>query len=139
MNFIIDEENKVIICHAAGVLTFERVHEFRARMKSDKRFKRDYRQMLDLRDLTSIPLDSAQIRQLAEEHVFEPDAHRAFVVSTGLQHGLGRMFSAFREVEGEKNIGVFRTLEEAVHWLGIPVEAAKRALEALRAPKSPKP
>jgi len=131
----IDVEQRVVFSHAQGALTYETVLDHQKRLLADTRFDPDFRQLADFGDITSVPLTTGQIRELAHRKVFQPGSARALVVNCGLQHGIGRMFIAFSEhAVGETvNIRLFNDPTSASHWLGLPPEQVKAAFDRLRA------
>ena len=122
----IDHERKVVIERAYGVLTDEDVFNFQHTIWSDPAVA-GYNELADMTHVSEIAIPSIhRVRDLAmtavEMDSTEGSSRFAIVAPDNLAFGLGRMFQAYRELEkgSRKNVGVFRTLEEALAWLGIP-------------------
>lgn len=80
----------------------------------------DHPLIIDARDAT-VELSLAEVRTLAarvrtmrQRMAVGPTA---FVACGDLSYGLARMYASFDEVEGLHGFGVFRTIEEAEHWI----------------------
>jgi hypothetical protein len=63
---------------------------------------------------------NSEVEKLAGKSVFGSRTRRAFVVSSELQHGLARMFATWREIKEAQQVMVFRDMDDAVSWLGLP-------------------
>ena len=63
---------------------------------------------------------SSEVENLAGKSVLGSRTRIAFVVSSELQHGLARMFATWREIDEVQQVMVFRDMEDAVPWLGLP-------------------
>jgi hypothetical protein len=121
----VDHERKVVIERAYGVLTDEDVFNFQHTVWSDPAVA-GYNELADMTHVSKIALPSIhRVRDLAIKAV-EMDrsgetSRFAIVAPEDLGFGLGRMFQAYRELEkgSRKEVGVFRTLDEAFKWLDI--------------------
>jgi hypothetical protein len=60
----------------------------------------------------------------------EPGARMAFAAPEDVWFGFGRMYQALRD-ESSVEIGVFRSLCEAEHWLGLPDECSDHLSDAV--------
>lgn len=118
--FIIDVEHGVVISKGTGVFTNEDFLEHMVNLSRDKRFQPEFKQIVDCRSITRMDLTAEQIRDFASHSIFSPQSRRAFVVTSSLQFGLSRMFSAYSEIDGAQNIMVFRDMREALLWLDLP-------------------
>ncbi|PTY07792.1 hypothetical protein DB347_06085 [Opitutaceae bacterium EW11] len=94
-------------------------------------FRPSYSQLIDLRRAV-FDLGPKEILECSELNLFDPAARRAIVASTDLSFGMSRMFATYREIQGEQNLMVFRTLEEALQWL-----AAEAPSESSVGPDTP--
>jgi hypothetical protein len=57
-----------------------------------------------------------------------------FVVASDLQFGLSRMFGAYREIVGDQELMVFRTMAEALSCLSLPAEPDPKLFDLLNSP-----
>ena len=80
----------------------------------------DHPLIIDARDatieltLSEVRTLAARVRAVRERVAVGPTA---FVASGDLSYGVARMYASFDEVEGLHGFGVFRTIEEAEHWI----------------------
>ena len=119
-------EHRLVIAAAYGVLTDEDVFGF----QNDVWSRPDVAGYNELGDMTYIEdIDIPSIHRVqdlamtaAEMDPTDTTSRFAIVAPEDLGFGLGRMFQAYREMakESRKEVGVFRTLEEAFAWLDIP-------------------
>ena len=124
-DFSIKADQKFVLSLGWDQMTFSDVINHRTRLSADSRFCLDYRQLIDVTRVTTFELSSDQIMTLAHQRVFAPESRRALVVASSLHYGLGRMFQAYTEAQ---NISVFQRLDEAVEWVGVPMEISSQAI-----------
>jgi hypothetical protein len=128
-DFVINTDHRVVFSYGWGTLTLADIKTHRVRMVQDARFSPDFRQILSLDDFTKIELTSSEIQLLAQESAFAPESFRAFVTASDFYYGLGRLFGAH---SWALNISVFRKLNEAAEWIGIPLEVAQQGFAEIR-------
>ncbi|MGB2672796.1 MAG: hypothetical protein WA621_20270 [Candidatus Acidiferrum sp.] len=113
----IDKERRLVLSSGTGVFNKEAAQAHQERLLADPEFDPSYSQLMDFTHVTQIDLTAADIQQLALRNIFSPESRRAFLVTNDLAFGLARMFEILRESAGERGIGVFRNLEEALDWV----------------------
>jgi hypothetical protein len=118
--FTIDTRWGVVISRGTGVFTQADYLGHMARMEAHPRFCSAFNQIVDCRGFSHMDLSGWQIEKLADKSVFGSRTRRAFVVSSELQHGLARMFATWREIKEAQQVMVFRAMDDAVSWLGLP-------------------
>lgn len=128
-DYTIRPEHKVVFSYGWGVLTFGDIRTHRAQLLRDDRFSRDFRQVVHLSDAKGIEISSDEIRILARETLFAPESRRALVGGGHLPYGLFRMFDAYTD---EQTLRVFRTIDDAMDWLGLPRELGAAAIDEIR-------
>lgn len=131
--FLIDVPNRLVCTYASGSVTYADALSHMERLSADPRFLGSFHQIIDFRDTTGTELTAEQVRELSRRPVYAPSSRRAFVMGTDVQFGLGRMFAAFRELEGEPNIRIVRDMPEALAWTRVTAEVAEAAFARLRA------
>jgi hypothetical protein len=114
----IDTEARIVYCRAWDVVTDGDVLATQAAMGTDPEFSKDFRQFFDLRDLVAMEITGAAMRKLASGNPFGRGSRRAFVVDRNSMFGLVRMFQSLTD-EGEDDLQVFWSLEEALAWLNL--------------------
>jgi hypothetical protein len=117
-SYRIDVESGVIYARKWGVLTDEQVAAYTKALWADPRFDPAFRQVVDFRDVTSIRVTGAAVRDVARENPFRRDARRAFIVASDEAFGLSRMFGMFMDSNSE-TFTIVRTLEAAFEWIGM--------------------
>jgi hypothetical protein len=124
-DFTINTDQKLVFSLGWDTLTFADIIDHRSRLAKDTRFCLDFRQIIDFTHVTSMKLSNTEIWSLAEERVFAPESRRALVTASSLQFGLSRVFHAYSEAQ---HINIFHELKDAVEWVGVPIEAANKAI-----------
>jgi len=119
LSYTIDAQRRLIVVHAAGVLTEMDVTRARDQLRQDPVFDPEFDQLFDLRDVEDIALSKEGMARLADTSILAPSVRRAFVAVTTLQVGMARMFTTFAE-QRQHVTGVFRGLSEAEAWLARP-------------------
>ena len=111
------EPNQVLVT-VSGDISMEEVKNFITANRSGD--KREYAFLLDV-TAASLSLSGEEMRQLAayaaEEARKSPMGPVAFISAAAGAFGLSRVYQAYSAVEGRRNVGVFRTLEDARAWL----------------------
>jgi hypothetical protein len=89
-------------------------------LAADPQFDPSFSHILDLRDCARFDVSASDIAQLASRTILKPSALRAIVGNHDVIFGLARMYEIRRElVDSSAQIRVFRTLQEALTWLGL--------------------
>lgn len=118
--FLIDAERRLVV--SRGTETF-RYADFLEHMKvlaPDPRFKPEFNHLVDCRKFERFDVTPAQIQEMGGQSIFAAQSRRAFVVSSDLHFGMGRMFANYRDVKRGQLTVVFRDMNEAIAWLGLP-------------------
>jgi hypothetical protein len=121
----IDHEKKIVLARGYGVFSPGDVFDYQRTAWSDPGVA-GYNELIDMTHVAEVSLPSAQrIQELASVaarmDVANVPSRLAIVAPTDLAFGLGRMFKVYREADerGTKEVGVFRTLDEALLFLGL--------------------
>ena len=120
IEYVIDEERRLIITTGSGVLTAAEIKAHEVRLKADARFVPAFYELVDVTPVTESPISADEMRLLASAQVFSPKARRAIVANRPLTFGLVRMFEMFREIAATEveTIHVFEDKPSAMRWLG---------------------
>lgn len=121
-SYIIDHERDVVFTTAAGILTEEECYAGVMSLYSDPRFHPDLRGLFDYRDVVTLMLSSELMATLAAKRKYSEKTRTAFLVSTQLGFGLGRVYQSWVAL-GQIKICFDRA--EAVAWLNEGVTAEK--------------
>jgi hypothetical protein len=131
----VDREARVVVAAAYGTLTDDEMFAYQ-----QQGFKLDealgYDELVDLTHVKEITLPSTdRVRELAERaagmDVKQGGSKLAVVAPGDLAFALGRMFQTIRELDSRSTtvVGVFRSTEEALAFLGVDHPLALPALE----------
>jgi hypothetical protein len=111
------EPNQVLVI-VSGEVSMEEVKKFITASRGGD--QRDYAFLFDV-TAASLSLSGEEMRQLAnfaaEEARKSPMGPVALISAAAGAFGLSRVYQAYSAVEGRRNVGVFRTLEDARAWL----------------------
>jgi hypothetical protein len=121
----IDHERRLVIARGYGIFSGDDIFAYQADVWSIPKVQ-SYDELVDMSLVTDISTSSAeQMRRLAVISTKADDPVRkskfAIAAPSDLAFGLGRMYATFRHTQGDstKHVGVFRTLAEALEFLGI--------------------
>ena len=125
IDYRVDHDARVVVAVGPGTLTDVDVFGYQHEVWS-RRDVAGYNELIDMTGVKQIALPSTErIRELADTAARMDDTTQksrfAIVASADLAFGLGRMFQTFRELNSQsgKEVGVFRTMEEALKFLSI--------------------
>jgi hypothetical protein len=119
---IINPARRVIYMRMWGAVKLADFHAAQSALKADLQFDPSFSGILDLLDGVSLDVSASDIAQLANRTIFQPSARRAIVGNNDPTFGLARMFEIQRglvDASSSGQIYVFRTLPEALTWLGL--------------------
>jgi hypothetical protein len=112
-DFTIDTERETVFSEATGVFTLGDALSHVDRLIGHPDFKPVFNQIIDFRQATGMALSCDDVRNLAKQNIFSADSRRPFLVTPGVQFGLGRVFATYRELEVEQGIRIFTDANEA--------------------------
>jgi hypothetical protein len=121
--FHVDKARKLVMSTASGVVNREDVDRHFEKLLKDPDFDPRFSELGDYTGLTKIDFTAHDLREFARLNIFAPSARRAIVVSDDSTAVLAEMFALLRQVEGEHDVRVFRTLEEGMDWINPRVPA----------------
>jgi hypothetical protein len=135
ISYRVDHDSKVVVCVGHGVFSDSDVFGYQREVWS-RPDVRGYNELVDMTRVERIALPSAdRVKDLAilASEMDDPNSksRMAVVAPDNLAFGLGRMFQAYRELDrrSTKEVGVFRTMEEALAFLELerPLEMPELA------------
>jgi hypothetical protein len=125
IDYCIDHPRRLVIAQGRGTLTDDDVFGYQRSVWS-RRDVAGYDELIDMSLVTRIDLPSCErVPELAQlsAAMDAPDKETklALVAPKDLAFGLGRMYQAHRSMESAnlKQVGVFRSLPEALRFLGV--------------------
>jgi len=115
----INPARRVIYTRMCGSVTIADFLAVQSALTADPQFDPSFSHISDLRDCAPLDVSAADIGQLASRTIRKP-SRRAIVVNHEATFGLARMYEMRRQlVDSSGEIQVFRTLPEALTWLGL--------------------
>lgn len=119
----VDHHARVVVAAGHGIFSDSDVFGYQREVWS-RNDVAGYNELIDMTHVERIALPSAdRVKDLAILAAGMDDSHStsrmAVVASDNFAFGLGRMFQSFRELDrrSTKEIGIFRTMEEALVFL----------------------
>jgi hypothetical protein len=115
-SYVIDRKHRIVFTTFSGVLIREEVEEHIKKLRRDPDFDPSFSELIDLTKATKVELRYKDFDALSLVDPFPPQSKRACVVpSQNAVYGSTRMFQTMRE--GNVNIAIFKTVDEALAWL----------------------
>ena len=114
--FHVDVERQLVTVRFGSRVTAQEIGEYVQKLPDHPLFEPTFSEIADLREAEEIDLQANEFLKLADEvDPFSPQAKRAFVATTLTQNHAARMPKILRS---QRNIEIFRTLEDAERWIG---------------------
>jgi hypothetical protein len=123
IDYRIDHERRLVRVTVGGVVTPDALFEYQKTVWSDPGIE-GYDELVDMSAVEDVETPShSNVNALAGFSARMDSAKQsklAIVAADDLVFGLGRMYQAFREMKPESNkeVAVFRTMPDALAWLG---------------------
>jgi hypothetical protein len=131
LEYRIDRERRIVFATASARLSDEEVFAYQREVWAGGELS-GHDEVVDLSQVEDLVVSSKdRIRELAElasaQDVSGMKSRLAIVAPRDLTYGFARMFETYRGMGqgGQKTVSVFRSMGEALAWLGVP--AADRA------------
>lgn len=125
IDYQIDHDRRLVIARGKGVFSGEDVFAYQREVWSLPEVA-GYNELIDMTEVERFLEPSAERMQRLAQLSSQTDpptspSQFAIVAPTDLAYGLGRMYESYRSLEPQstKSVHVFRTLEEALAFLGL--------------------
>jgi hypothetical protein len=115
-SYTIDTKRKLVVTRIWGAATEDEIFDHGQRLRNDPEFRPDFRQLVDMSELTEILVGSGLIRNASRSQFFSPGVRRALVANSEAAFGMARMYAIASEETGQ-TIQVFRDMAAAEAWL----------------------
>jgi hypothetical protein len=117
-HFRVESERRLVTVRFDSEVTVQDVVQYLESLKANPAFEPDFFELVDLTQIMSSEVDFQAPMMLAREvDPFSREARRAFVAPRAVTSRTIHMYQMARGDDG--SIAVFRTMDEAKHWLGI--------------------
>jgi len=113
----IDVPHRLVRARAWGPLSHADFMATLMGIRNDPAFRSDFSQLYDLREALPTPISADKVRDLASYSNFGAGSRRALVATHDMIYGMLRMYASHRQVIGQEQIAVFRSLADAQAWL----------------------
>jgi len=120
--FLIDTNRRLVISRGTGTFRYADFLQHFKKLAKDPRFQRGFDHIVDCRKFDRFDVTTTEVYDIGSQSLFAAKSKRAFVVSSEVHFGLGRMFATFRQVASGQETTVFREMGDAIAWLGLPPE-----------------
>ena len=111
-----------VLCE--GDVNIGQVLEYEMAIVDDPRFDPTHAELIDMRETTRFDVDPATIREIVgyeEKHVSYIGPRKvAFIAPTDVIFGMLRIYGSLED-DSPMDTNVFRSIQEACTWLGVPV------------------
>lgn len=125
-HFRVESERRLVTVRFDSEVTVQDVVQYLESLKANPAFEPDFFELVDLTQVMSSEVDFQAAMMLAREvDPFSRKARRAFVAPRAVTSRTIRMYQMARGDDG--SIAVFRTMDEAKHWLDIEQSASGTA------------
>ena len=125
IDFQVDHQRRIVFAWGRGTLTDQEVFGYQQEVWSLPDVA-GYDELVDMTDVEQIALPASTrvedlARLAARMDSGSGESRVAIVAPSDIAYGLGRMYQRLRElqVRSTRQVGVFRTLPEALRFLGI--------------------
>ena len=122
----IDHDRRLVVARGRGILTDRDVFDYQRGVWSRPEVA-GYDELVDMSGIEGIDLPSIErVRELAQLSAAmdegAPPSRLAIVAPKDYAFALGRLYEAYRGLDqrSRKHVSVFRTVEDALTWLGEP-------------------
>jgi hypothetical protein len=115
VQFSIDAKKRLVHTTFGKKVTAGDIEQYARHLRTDPAFEPMFSEIVDLRAAEDLDLGAEDFFRLADEiDPFSMNAKRAFIVCTPIQSHAARMHKILRT---QRNIEMFRSCEEAEHWV----------------------
>jgi hypothetical protein len=113
---VVDVHNRLVITLCVGEVPLAELTAASTELRNHSGFHPDFRQLIDLSRVTNLPLHFPDLYHLHQAcDPFSKEGRRAVVAPDAVLFGLSRMYQL---IVDSPNFEVFRSLPEALGWLG---------------------
>jgi hypothetical protein len=130
----VDASSRLVITLCANEVTQREVEEMLAGVREHRQFQPDFRQLVDLTQVSRMHLHFRDLYELKDTYdPFSNEAKRAVVATDTATFGISRMYQL---MVNSPQFEIFRSLQEAMRWLGVDATVLERMVQVETAKKS---
>ena len=124
-DYVINKELGLIVIKYSGEVTIEQLAQLLQNVVSDTDYSISFNVLSDLCELTC-DFSYDQLHELASNFPKPEKAvagtKSALVADSDFTYGIGRVWASITENRTSEQTRVFRSMQEALEWLGLPKE-----------------
>jgi hypothetical protein len=121
----VDRPHRLVVSTFSGEVTRDDLVAACTRLRNDRDFRPDYRQLADLSQVSHINLYLEDLSSIRSNYdPFAQDSRRAFFAPDNETRGTVK---SYESVVQSEQFGVFPTLLDAISWLGLEVTVLQAA------------
>ena len=125
ISYSIDRDLGVVFTTSTGRLTDDDILENKRKLTADPEYSSQLVELSDVRSVTELAVTPEGVARMVSKDAEDADKldgyKLAIVVSKEVAFGLGRMYETMTQ-ENMPGVGIFRDMNEAREWLGLPPE-----------------
>ena len=113
--YVVDVDRRLVVVRFAKKVTVSDIERYTNLLRANPEFQPTFSEIADMSEAVELDLQADEFLKLADEiDPFSPEAKRAFVAKTSVQHHAARMHKALRTL---RNIEIFSSFEDAERWI----------------------
>jgi hypothetical protein len=89
--YVIDADRKLVVTRIWGAATEDEIFDHGQRLRNDPQFKPEFRQLVDMSELTEMLIGREVIRDASRNQFFSPGVRRALVANTDAAFGMAHV------------------------------------------------
>lgn len=114
-HYVLDAEKRLVVVKFRKRVTVKDIETYAAALRDHPQFQPDFSEIADLSEVEELDLEANEFIRLADQiDPFSPQARRAFVARSKVQHHAARMHKILRT---QKAFSIFGSVEEAEQWI----------------------
>ena len=115
LHYVLDAKKQLVVVKFRETITVRDIESYAAALRAHPQFKPDFSEIADLSAVKELDLQADEFIRLADEiDPFSPQARRAFVARSKVQHHAARMHKI---LGAQKTFSIFTSVEEAERWI----------------------
>jgi hypothetical protein len=125
LSYRIEREKRLVVITGAGAVTAREALDLQDAIRRDPAFDPGFALLTDYVEVAALDFSAADLKRMALNSPFGPQAVRAYVARGDLVFGLLRMYEVFGSSASQsEGLRVFRDVDAAMRWIGETRRAA---------------
>ena len=124
----ISRTHAIVLSRVHGAMSLEGLQQNQEWLLNEPDFSPDFRQVFDMSGMENLETEGDEVRGLP--YIWGQNSRRAIIATDDLAFGMARMYQLISDKEHGGQLGVFRSLEKALEWVGLSEEDYEEILRA---------